>query len=1660
MTAMAEEDCCRSAASAYKADKPSVQSSVPGVNAPASYILRLWNALTRWLLRTSSAFATFLQSVKSHSLPGEGSTAPTLWPMPLPYPEVFDESSEAALDVSFPVRALWKVLNLVVAALSWLHMGRPERAPACMALHLPLNFQQRGVVRRLERLISEVHQTKTVKPSDMGRNAAKVEGLDSLLCELHGVAATLPRGPYESALRKADESERCLAAGHELSHPGEVLGTFSFPNPVMAKPVDAQRLSFPEEHPEFNPVKLFSEPHVTTYNDPVSFAAEPNPEVPPPRVRVQSSREGAIELFHFLDRHRQLRLAPASQVRKDRTCGAFALIKDAEKDRLIIDARAPNELEPTLRDYCQTLGAVSALLQIELQPENILLLNGTDLRDYYYCFKISKARAYRNAFRFPLTRAQAMAYDCFHAVDNGEEMWYPCLSTMAMGDNNAVELGQGSHVLLGLKAGIFDVAELLTIHSRAPRGSIACGIIIDDLLIAEQLRADALAPGLVSEGERRLRRMIEEYAREGLTAHPKKTFQQELQAEFWGASVDGRAGTVRASPKRLIPLMELTIRVIRGGVATVKLLEILAGSWISILQCRKRMACLIDELYAAQQGRTPETVVRLSRSLVDELWLLVILGPLAVTDLRAQTLPRIYLSDASEGFKASVMVDISLELARELHRHALARGTWTKLLTPWKLWCKQHGELYDSEELPEGIPLVSHPVWLALAQSLQYKLFHRKEVRSKRHINLLELEAIMEVEERLATRTADKRYLLGADSQVALAAILKGRSSSPRLNKILQKSLACLLGSGLYGSYGYIPSLANSGGDPTRHCAVRRPTKEIPDWLVDALVGSFEKMDEWLQDLGYDPTKVAGLDFLLKEDEAKREPLEAHLDELRKVQKPERLQKFLAQQRPVASDLATKSEKVSSDGCTVLERSPSPCTIAHTRVDSCTDAVAPFSEISCTGQGFSVEESTKKRSRGQEEPCRGPQKDENKRQQDPRRTPLTCSGEKPKVVERVAKERVVPPEKEVGVGTSSSELPDARGRRHAAMAENDRAPELDSQAFSLLQQLPPHMFLLPGGRRATCSADVAQLHRRGVLDLYSGQAGVAKEISKKFNVWVVTVDFAHGSEQDLLNPELQTQLLKMMEAGAFLGLGAAIECCSFSRAVTPAVRSSRYPLGLDHLTENMQKKVAAGNAHASFLFKIVSVAIALDLAYWIENPDGSFLWLLPDWLDAKVGACDTSFRFDQCRYRTPWRKRTRIATNTGLRGRRELCVGGHSHLPLRGRSSAHGACWTKVAQTYPRQLCRDLAWAMGAKMNLTTKQPKLSIASCAHCTNSRIGEASNPGPRVMRQRMQRDVRQLENARLINRTTQLLQDRVWQSFEDWVNARVSAHAAAQLFLCPQLAVDVLITYGKFLFAAGAPLYEFRHVLVLAQQKHSGLRFFMSPAWQLISQWEEVQPVQHRQPLPEILFRAMFVVSLLLGWKRWAATLLLAFEGIARIGEVLQATRADLVLPCDSCDNVLGVAFLRIRKPKTSRRGKGRIQHLKISNTAAVSFLEQVFGPLDYSLKLFPLSASVFRRRWERVLDVLLVPKLKRPTPASVRGGGAILAYKRGEPISDILWRMRLVALSTLESYLQELAADSFLVKLPELSRSRIRSSAVFFDLHLQSPGFANTVQARS
>ena len=62
----------------------------------------------------------------------------------------------------------------------------------------------------------------------------------------------------------------------------------------------------------------------------------------------------------------------------------------------------------------------------------------------------------------------------------------PAVDTMAMGDVDAVEFGQQSHVLLASSL-VLKLQDILTLRGKHPRQDWAVGIVIDDFVVVEQV---------------------------------------------------------------------------------------------------------------------------------------------------------------------------------------------------------------------------------------------------------------------------------------------------------------------------------------------------------------------------------------------------------------------------------------------------------------------------------------------------------------------------------------------------------------------------------------------------------------------------------------------------------------------------------------------------------------------------------------------------------------------------------------------------------------------------------------------------------------------------------------------------------------------------------------------------------------------------------------------------------------------------------------------------------------------------------------------------------------------------------------------------------------------------------------------------------------------
>ena len=395
-------------------------------------------------------------------------------------------------------------------------------------------------------------------------------------------------------------------------------------------------------------------------------------------MQVRGRRSEIMGLFRKLDQTNRLALFAEDEVRMPYRSGLFALMKDLEKDRLILDARPANQLEPGLTKWTATMGSIVPLLNLRLLPEQVLACSGEDLRDYYYYFCIAPARAVRNAIRFELSLEEAKQFEAYSRASPGKQRYIPALNTMAMGDINAVEVGQEAHVKLAFQAGV-RLADMITLRGRLPREGPYVGIVIDDFIT---LNAVPRPLQEMSEAAKLADKMVDIYGAAGLLAHDGKRFRDALHAKFWGASLDGDAGTLRFQLEKVLPLAMLTSQLARLGWSNRKLLEVLSGAWIAALQCRRRCMCLLEVVFDEIQLHGYGENFPLSPAAIDELWALVICCPWFVTDLRASYCTEFSLVDASNEWEAEVTTQVSPCPGRRVGASVTYKSSMVKALDP------------------------------------------------------------------------------------------------------------------------------------------------------------------------------------------------------------------------------------------------------------------------------------------------------------------------------------------------------------------------------------------------------------------------------------------------------------------------------------------------------------------------------------------------------------------------------------------------------------------------------------------------------------------------------------------------------------------------------------------------------------------------------------------------------------------------------------------------------------------------------------------------------------------------------------------------------------------------------------------------------------------
>ncbi len=1556
---------------------PTSGARAPGSQASVVHGIGLWDTLFRLVSKGSSKLSLVWFSARTSTARSRAAEG-VVWPMPLPFPELHKRGANRMQKDG--ARKIG--LNYVILILNYLSGLRKPWREVCPPLGTPLNRQQWAVIKQFTPLIDEWNAEGPVGPSEMGRTAAKVESVEEVLKSLEQEGFNVYRqlrsyggrgargekvGKDPEGFREEGESEvargdakddRIKTSLHQRTEV-EVLGEVSVNPEHLAKAVEPDRLKFWGE-PSFEAGEYLDERNRASYLNPLAHArAADIEEFKPPRVSVRCKTRDKIKLLEKLDSGGRLGLLPVESVRMSYRNGLFGIPKDESRDRMILDARPPNLLEDSEDRWIKSLGSLAQLSHFFIAENEEIRIFAEDLREFYHAFLISRERLCRNALAMEVSPSEVSHLRCFDPRMRQFKRLVPALRTMAMGDTNAVAYGQTAHLACLLRTGVLDLEDFITLHSRPSRKQFIAGLMIDDFLLIEKRMKNGEEREEKTEGERIIEKVRQTYEDVGLPRHAGKAVYDSESASFWGAQVDGKAGRMRPNLKRVIPLIHLVIESLKIGSASVGLLEIFAGSFTSVFQLKRRYMACLDEVYRAQRGLERRSVVKMNPRLRDELFSAIGLAVITSVDFRLKPSSRVVCSDASSTSEAAVQSRLGPAAVVELQKHTLAKGMWNRLLQPGAAYLREKSLLEEQEELPGGESYEMHPAWEEVVSSLRFRPFGKVvKAKRRRHINVGELRAALRAEELHGRQEPSSFYLHFMDSQVCLAALAKGRSSSRSLNEELKMSIAGHAGQNVKAFYGFVRSKKNPADDPTRSVRIRMPQRAEAEWLKQLEEGRYELFDRFLETWGLDPSSTSELppaEELLPREHADLRTSKV----LKKKRKKERRRAEVEKRRedggPRSGDPLDKRE---------------------------------------TGNG---KDEAGEKEGDRPEPCLEECKQEN--------------------------EEVETAEREEGSKkTGEKEMKIER-------------PGLSEEARVLLRRFPKDQF--PLSKDFGGDIEKAFDSGAGFLDLFSGSRGVSKAMVKHSSTWSLCFDLKHHPSEDLLKGSLQKQIFQLLRMQCFSAMGAGPVCSSFSLAITPPCRNKEFPEGVPWASEKQQLKNQHGNEMLCFVLTLVQICLEVGVKFFVENPDGSWIWRQVGKMswdkileDGTVG----DLRVDYCRFSTPWRKRTRFRTNTHLAHQKCFCRCNKKHIPLRGRCKARGVNYTALAEPYPRGICEILAIGLLIDSGKLPNRRKLNVELCAKCTHGRIGESKQPGPR--RTGFNREGLSLAEVEVLEPATIYLREKIWGRFEQWFTVNFpGVDFLDWMRYSPSLFVMVLRAYGHAVFESNSPLYYYRQLLAHAQKRFPSLRIYMPIAWETVTKWELLEPVQHRPPLPEPILKAAAVLGLSWKWERWTSVLVFAFYSASRIGEVLRARRRDVLTPADLMTDQR-VVYLRIAEPKTKKRG-ARTQYSTVDDPLVVRWLTVVWQNLMPDEFLYPSSPGAFRSRWDGILRTIGIGREHRLTPGSLRSGGTVFLHKNGVGITELLWRLRLQHVRTLSHYLQEITAESILPSLVPAVRHKVQ-----------------------
>lgn len=150
--------------------------------------------------------------------------------------------------------------------------------------------------------------------------------------------------------------------------------------------------------------------------------------------------------------------------------------------------------------------------------------------------------------------------------------------------------------------------------------------------------------------------------------------------------------------------------------------------------------------------------------------------------------------------------------------------------------------------------------------------------------------------------------------------------------------------------------------------------------------------------------------------------------------------------------------------------------------------------------------------------------------------------------------------------------------------------------------------------------------------------------------------------------------------------------------------------------------------------------------------------------------------------------------------------------------------------------------------------------------------------------------------------------------------------------------------------------------------------LTPAWDVAFAWLQDEPYEHRPAMPLSVILSVVTLSLLWGWATEGALFAMCWAGTLRVGELVGATRADLVFPGDGIPGMQNILF-KIRELK-SRGRAARHKAARIDPEDFVLLISAVFKNFSPNQPLWNMSVQTLRKRMISLLNAVGLPTSKK------------------------------------------------------------------------------------